>query len=131
MFEISFREFIHYVRLLPFSAQCGGGGIRTPMSLLHDLTVFKTVLFTNLSTPPLLLHSYYTTFILFFQMFLHFFVGMMGVEPTIRRNGFLDRRVCQFRHTPIFFVGMKGLEPLRPKTQHPKCCAPTNFATSP
>ena len=64
-------------------------------------------------------------------MFLHFFVGMMGVEPTIRRNGFLDRRVCQFRHTPIFFVGMKGLEPLRPKTQHPKCCAPTNFATSP
>lgn len=122
---------MHYVRLRTFLAEAEAEGFEPPCRFLHDLTVFKTVLFTNLSTPPLLLHSYYTTFILFFQMFLCFFLGMMGVEPTIRRNGFLDRRVCQFRHTPIFFVGMKGLEPLRPKTQHPKCCAPTNFATSP
>lgn len=84
--------------------------------------------YTSIFFVTFLLYNFY---IVFPNVFAFFFVGMMGVEPTIRRNGFLDRRVCQFRHTPIFFVGMKGLEPLRPKTQHPKCCAPTNFATSP
>ena len=65
-------------------------------------------------------------------MFLHFFfVGMMGIEPTIRRNGFLDRRVCKFRHTPIFFVPTKGVEPLYGfPTPHPKCGRYPNSRTS-
>lgn len=64
-------------------------------------------------------------------MFNHFFCRNDVSRTTIRRNGFLDRRVCQFRHTHIFFVPTKGVEPLYGfPTPHPKCGRYTISRTS-